>query len=123
MLSKCNLYCDASYKNGIAAWAFVLELLGHSVEGRGLADRTSINRAELEAVINGLKRVPFGFKVSVYTDSIYVVRGSTNPNRYQSDLWIEYFELERQFNLKVSKIKNHPSHTRAHHLARELVIK
>jgi ribonuclease HI len=81
---------------------------------------TTNNRMELMAVIAGLKAITKpGIPIRIYSDSQYVVKaieegwlnnwirtnfkgGKKNP-----DLWREYYELSRQFNIKMIWVKGH----------------
>lgn len=81
---------------------------------------TTNNRMELMAVIAGLKAITKnGIPIRIYSDSQYVVKaieegwlnnwirtdfkgGKKNP-----DLWREYYELSRKFNIKMIWVKGH----------------
>ncbi len=75
---------------------------------------------ELMAVIEGLKTIKNNnIPVVVYSDSKYVVRAveegwlnnwmRTNfkGGKKNSDLWKEYFELSKQFKIKLIWVKGH----------------
>lgn len=83
---------------------------------------TTNNRMELMAVIKGLEAIRKNtLPVVVYSDSKYVVdaveKGWLNKwirthfkgGKKNSDLWIRYYELSRQFNIRFVWVKGHAS--------------
>lgn len=83
--------------------------------------RTTNNRMELLAVIEGLKALKKPCTVEVYSDSKYVVdsvakgwifgwekkgfKGKKNP-----DLWQQFLQLYRQHNVRFFWVKGHAGH-------------
>jgi ribonuclease HI len=62
---------------GPGGWACVLRFAGHTGELYGCEERTTNNRMELQAVIEGLRALREPCVVSISTDSQYVQRGIT----------------------------------------------
>jgi len=62
---------------GPGGWACVLRLGDRTGETFGCEPRTTNNRMELQAVIEGLKALPESCVVTICTDSQYVQRGTT----------------------------------------------
>ena len=62
---------------GPGGWACVLRFGGHSGENYGCEGRTTNNRMELQAVIEGLRALREPCVVTISTDSQYVHRGIT----------------------------------------------
>ncbi len=91
-----ELYTDGACKgNGTSqakgGWAYYItrdDLPGFSMEQAASEERTTNNRCELIAVIQGLKSIPTFAKVTIYTDSEYVIKvaKSTNPKLMNMDL-------------------------------------
>ena len=62
---------------GPGGWASVLRFGGHSGEMYGCEGRTTNNRMELQAVIEGLRALREPCAITISTDSRYVQRGIT----------------------------------------------
>lgn len=92
---KVNIYTDgSSLKNpGPSAWACVIELEDKSfTEHSGFIGHSTNNRAELEAVIEGLKLVSNGSDVHVFSDSqltVEIIKGNYK-RKSNMDLWSDY---------------------------------
>ena len=80
------VYCDgASRKDGRGGWGFVVYENGEESYTRcGGTTETTNNRMELQAAIEALKSIPLGAKVTVYSDSQYVVNGILD----HLDIWL-----------------------------------
>jgi ribonuclease HI len=74
-----RLYVRASCKGnpGPGGWGIVLESEEQYVEASGTAAKTTNNRMELTAAIEGLKRLPPGCSVQLFTTSDYLFQGIT----------------------------------------------
>lgn len=70
-----DVYTDGSCRNGKGGWAFISKL-GRIIEENsgGVLDTTS-NRMEMTAAIEALKSLPGNTKVTLYSDSEYLVNG------------------------------------------------
>ncbi len=60
---------------GPGGWGAVLECAGRRLELSGVLVNTTNSRAELEAVLGALRALKCACRVSIYSDSQYVVRG------------------------------------------------
>lgn len=120
-----ELYSDGSSKGnpGNAGWAAILKWGDREKELSGGFRRSTNNRMELLAVIEGLSAITrFDVPVEIWTDSKYVVdsvekgwvfgwekknfSGKKNP-----DLWKRYLEVSRKFSsIKFHWIKGHAGH-------------
>lgn len=82
--------------------------------------RTTNNRMELMAVIEGLKLIKKPeLPVVIYSDSQYVVkaieegwlnnwvRTDFKGGKKNKDLWLIYYELSKQFNIKMKWVRGH----------------
>ncbi|HEY9721706.1 MAG TPA: ribonuclease HI, partial [Oscillatoriaceae cyanobacterium] len=78
-LQDVTLYADGcSLGNpGPGGWAAVLEFRGVEKEVTGGEPQSTNNRAELLAVITGLRALKRPCRVKVVTDSQYVIKGMT----------------------------------------------
>jgi ribonuclease HI len=63
---------------GPGGWACILRYNGHKKELYGAEPRTTNNKMELRAVIEGLQALKEPCRVTVLTDSQYVKNGITN---------------------------------------------
>lgn len=118
-----HLFCDGSaiYNPRRGGWGFILrDDIGQEVQCNGFEERRGINPMELLAVIEGLDRISDSSVVDIYTDSGYVIIGAKRKPR--GKLWERLMAHKERHQLKFIKVKSHPDHTRAHHLAREAVF-
>lgn len=117
-----SIYTDGSSRGnpGPGGYGVILMYGAHKKELSQGYRLTTNNRMELMAVIAGLKAITKpGIPIRIYSDSQYVVKaieegwlnnwirtnfkgGKKNP-----DLWREYYELSRQFNIKMIWVKGH----------------
>jgi ribonuclease HI len=96
---------------------------------------TTNNRMELMAVIAGLKALKKNhIPITVFSDSEYVVNAVTKKwldnwirtnfkgGKKNKDLWLEFYELSKQFNIQFRWIRGHsdnPFNNRCDELATE----
>jgi len=117
-----SIYTDGSSRGnpGPGGYGVILMYGSHKKELSQGYRLTTNNRMELMAVIAGLKAITKnGIPIRIYSDSQYVVKaieegwlnnwirtdfkgGKKNP-----DLWREYYELSRKFNIKMIWVKGH----------------
>ncbi len=117
-----NIYTDGSSRGnpGPGGYGAVLMYGHHRKELSQGYRHTTNNRMELMAVIAGLKEVKNNkIPVMIYSDSKYVVRAieegwlnnwmrsNFKGGKKNSDLWKEYFELSKQFKIKLNWVKGH----------------
>lgn len=123
--SEVAIYTDgACRKNpgGKGAWAAVLVFGQHEKEISGYLESTTSGRAELIAIIEGLKALNRRCRVKVYSDSqvaVYCARGDYNRNS-NTDLWAVFDELDQLHSVEYIWIRGHngdPYNERAHLLA------
>ena len=114
-----TIYTDGSalaYCN-CGGWAYVRE------DGRarsGAVEHAGSNQMELWAVLEAIASLPRKGAVVIYTDSKYVIDGSHGGK--SGELWEEFYLWQQIHEIKLLKVRSHPSHTKAHHLAREAVF-
>lgn len=122
---EVTLYTDGACLGnpGPGGWAALLEYGRHAKELSGGAAATTNNRMELAAVIEGLKALKEPCRVTVYSDSAYVVnafrqgwidrwqqggwRTSRNDPVENQDLWRELVDLVRRHDVQWRKVKGH----------------
>src|SRR5216683_5171097 len=107
---------------GPSGWGAVFSKGKCSSEMSGVAGHSSNNRAELLAVCRSIKTITARSRVSVFTDSGYVVDGVTqhleawkrngwrtlkNKPLAHSDLWQELVRLTRRHEVEFFLIKHH----------------
>ena len=125
-MKAIELYTDGSSRGnpGPGGWAAILKFGTQEKELSGGFRKTTNNRMELLAVINGLKSITrFDIPVEVWTDSKYVVdsiekgwvynweKKKNFADKKNPDLWLEYLRVSRQFeNIKFNWIKGHAGH-------------
>jgi ribonuclease HI len=120
----------SSHGNGdIGSWAFIEldrdELDGEQIQRKsGYVYGTTNNRMEMQAIINGVRSLPFGSMVSVFSDSGYCVDGYNNPSYLKKwiqngwrtskklpvenkDLWLEFIEIDKLYNIQMTRIRGH----------------
>ena len=109
------LYTDgaASGNPGPGGWGAVLCCGQLRKEMSGGFARTTNNRMELLAVIEGLSAIRWeGARVEVWSDSQYVVNTVTQgwKRKKNQDLWAQFDALAPRFRLQFHWIKGHAGH-------------
>lgn len=140
-IGQVTIYTDGSSRGnpGPGGYGTILLSGQHKKELSGGYRRTTNNRMELMAVIQGLKALKKpGISVTIYSDSQYVVRaveegwlknwiktdfkgGKKNP-----DLWRQYHQISQAFTVKFIWVKGHannPFNNRCDILATEAADK
>ena len=122
-----EIYTDGSCLEnpGNGGWAAIIVLNGIKKKISGSEKNTTNNRMELIAPINALKKIDQNNKIEIYTDSKYVKLGITEwihkwtKNNWQTskkedvknkELWVELYELTKNFEIKWAWIKAHSGH-------------
>jgi len=111
---------------GPGGWAFILQAAGIRTEKSGGFRRTTNNRMEITAVLEGLKALEEPSRVDVYTDSQYVVNAMNQgwAARWQAlgwkrnrkekalnpDLWEDLLELCDRHDVAFHWTKGHVGH-------------
>lgn len=116
------IYTDGSSRGnpGPGGYGVVLIFGPHRRELSGGFKKTTNNRMELMAVIEGLKALKTKeIPVTVYSDSQYVVNAVTKGwlinwiktdfkgGKKNRDLWMEYYKQARLLNIKFVWVKGH----------------
>lgn len=122
-MKEVEIYTDGSCLNnpGPGGWASILKFGNIEKMISGGEANTTNNKMELLAVINALKLLKYSCKVTVITDSQYVVNAFNNGwiynwerqeflNRKNSDLWKELLQLSRIHSITFRWIKGHAGH-------------
>lgn len=119
---------------GIGGWGALLRYGGTEKSLHGGEAMTTNNRMELTAVIKGLEALTKQCKVSITSDSKYVLSGITEwmPNWKKRgwktaskkpvqnvDLWMRLDELAEQHEIQWNWVKGHSGH-RENEIADEL---
>ena len=123
------LYTDGSSRGnpGPGGWGVVLVCGDKRKELSGGEALTTNNRMELTAVIEGLKAIKWkNATVEVWSDSSYVVkaieegwlegwiangfRDKHNKKKKNEELWMEYVEVSKGFDLHYHWLKGHAGH-------------
>jgi ribonuclease HI len=126
------LFCDGACSGnpGPGGWAFVLRHIpsGKEMENSGSEWETTNNRMELQAIIEGLKKLKRRTRVHVVTDSSYISNGITQwihgwkarnwkrktPSGLKDvknvDLWKQLDELVNEHDTTFERIKGHAGH-------------
>ncbi|ABP67488.1 ribonuclease H [Caldicellulosiruptor saccharolyticus DSM 8903] len=128
-MKEVVIYTDgACSKNpGPGGWCAILIYKGIKKVLKGFEENTTNNRMELKAIIEGLKALKEPCKVTVYTDSAYIVNainqnwiGKWQKNNWKTsekeevkniDLWQELLEFLKVHNVKFEKVKGHSTDT------------
>ncbi|OJU23411.1 MAG: ribonuclease HI [Sphingobacteriales bacterium 41-5] len=131
------IYTDGSSRGnpGPGGYGVILMFGKHRKELSGGFKKTTNNRMELLAVIEGLKALKTkDIPVTVYSDSQYVVNTVTKGwltnwiktdfkgGKKNKDLWLEYHKLSQPFKIKFLWVKGHaenPFNNRCDQLATE----
>ena len=122
-----QIYTDGSCKGnpGPGGWAaLIVEEDGKNTPFSGAEPRTTNQRMEVKAAIEGLVRTPPGSQVTVYSDSQYLVNTMTKSWKRQAnlDLWNSLDRLVARRSVSWEWLKGHAGHQlqeEADQLARE----
>ena len=129
-MKTVSLYTDGACSGtpGPGGWGAILEYMGHERELSGGEVKTTNNRMELTAVIEGLKALKQPCIVELYSDSKYVIdalqkgwavgwrkRGwikSDKKPALNPDLWETLLELAEVHELHYHWVKGHADNPR-----------
>ena len=124
-MKTVTLYTDGACSGnpGPGGWGAILEFNGVSKELSGGAEKTTNNRMELTAVIEGLRALKEPCKVELYSDSKYVIdalekgwaqgwqkRGWVKSDKSPAlnpDLWETLLALCKQHSVTCHWVKGH----------------
>ena len=119
-----KIYTDGSCLGnpGSGGWAAIIFMNGKKITIKGSKKNTTNNQMELLAPIKALKKIPFGQKVEIFTDSKYLKLGITewifkwknngwktsNKSKVKNlELWKELHKLVENYQIKWSWVKAH----------------
>lgn len=142
-MEEVIIYTDGACSGnpGPGGWGAILMYKGNKKEISGAKADTTNNIMELTAVIEALKILKFPCKVTLYSDSAYVVnaftqnwiKGWQKRNWKTSDkndvknkeLWQELLNLTKTHNVTFIKVKGHADNeynNRCDELARKAIL-
>ncbi len=116
------IYTDGSSRGnpGPGGYGVVLMYKNHVKELSGGFKKTTNNRMELLAVVEGLKALKTtNIPVTIYSDSQYVVNAISKGwlknwvktdfkgGKKNKDLWMQYYQLSKLFDIKINWVKGH----------------
>ena len=116
------IYTDGSSRGnpGPGGYGVVLMYNNHIKELSGGFKKTTNNRMELLAVIEGLKALKTtDIPITIYSDSQYIVnsiskgwlknwiRTDFKGGKKNKDLWTQYYQLSKNFKIKIVWVKGH----------------
>ena len=128
LLKEVELFCDGACSGnpGEGGWGSILRYRGAEKVLSGGDRNTTNNRMELTAVIRALSILKERCKVTIYTDSQYVVNGiqlgwakswrangwrkKDNKPALNAELWSELLDLLEQHEVQFEWIKGHAGH-------------
>jgi len=141
-MKDVTIYTDGACSGnpGPGGWGAILLYGEHSKEISGAEPHTTNNRMEITAVIEALKQLNQPCRVTVYSDSAYVVNcfrndwiGSWQRNGWKNsknepvenqDLWKILLAEMNKHQVKFDKVKGHSDNlwnNRCDELAREAI--
>ena len=126
-LPDVEIFCDGACRGnpGPGGWGVVLRMGAKEKKLLGYKSRTTNNEMELTAAIEGLKALKKPCKVTVTSDSKYVLEGMTSwifnwrKNNWRTaakkpvknqELWKALSEAAEQHEVKWEWIKGHSGH-------------
>ena len=128
MLKEINMYTDgaSSGNPGPGGYGVILKYKDHIKELSAGFRKTTNNRMELKAVIEGLKSLKGKCKVNIFSDSKYIVdaielewiykwksfgwKRNKKQKLLNPDLWKELFDLLQKHEIKFFWVRGHNGH-------------
>ena len=142
-MNEITIYCDGACSGnpGPGGFGYIIIKNDRSAEFKGGCRSTTNNRMELIAAIKAIEKIKHHSKITVVSDSQYLVKGMTewifgwqkrgwinsqkDPVK-NKDLWLKLLELSKKHNIKWEWIKGHdghPENERCDELARKYIEK
>ena len=122
-----EIYADGAYNPVVrqGGWGAVVVEDGQKRVFSGVVKKTTSNRMEITAALEGILRTPQGAEVVIYTDSQYVFGCMTRgwQRRANRDLWEQLDEAVSQRKVRwewIERDTRNPYHKEAHALATNL---
>lgn len=120
LLTKIELYTDGACSGnpGPGGWGAILIAFDEmgtvkkELPISGYEPHTTNNRMEIKAVIEGLNRLTHPSKLTVYTDSQYVVNTMTKgwKKKANQELWKQLEEAAQPHNITWKYVRGHAGH-------------
>lgn len=125
-MNQLNIYTDGAARGNPGAGGYgIVMLWGNKVKELSAGYKlTTNNRMELLAVIVALQHLTKkNIEVNIFTDSQYVVNSITKKwldtwiktdfkgGKKNKDLWIQYYQLAKDFTVKMHWVKGHADNT------------
>lgn len=124
---KAEIFCDGSCLGnpGPGGWGAIVRYSGKEFELSGNKKNSTNNEMEMTAVIESLKSLPSPAKVTITTDSQYVIKGATEwmrnwkKNGWKTAakkpvknriLWEEIDSVVNKHSVKWEWIRGHTGH-------------
>ena len=109
-----RIYTDGSCLGnpGPGGWAAVIEQDGQKKALAGREDGTTNNRMEVLAAIKGLEAIPRSAKVTVFSDSQYLVNTMTKgwKRNVNQDLWARLDAVVKERRVAWEWVRGHAGH-------------
>ncbi len=141
--ASVEIFCDGACSGnpGPGGYGAILRYSGSEKEISGCAPETTNNRMEMTAVIEALRLLTRPCRISITTDSQYVVKGMTewiagwqrrgwiNSKKepvLNRDLWESLLEQSQKHTIEWKWVRGHAGHSeneRCDQLAREALSK
>ncbi|MCL0046495.1 cyclic pyranopterin monophosphate synthase MoaC [Dehalococcoidales bacterium] len=122
-----EIYSDGAYNSvlGQGGWGAVIVENGQKRVFSGIVKRTTGNRMEITAALEGILRTPQGSEVIIYTDSQYLFGCMSRgwQRRANRDLWQRLDEVVSQRRVRwqwIERSAKNPFQKEAHALATNL---
>ena len=119
-----EIYTDGAYNPGLdqGGWAAIVLEGGQKHAFSGAVKKTTSNRMEIAAALEGIEHTPQNAEVVVYTDSQYLFGSVTKgwKRRVNNDLWDQLDEVVSKRKMRwqwISRDTENDSHKEAHNLA------
>ena len=126
-MKHVEIFTDGACKGnpGPGGWGVILRMGQHEKEMSGSDPATTNNRMEMTGAIRGLNALIEPCRVTLYTDSRYVIDGITkwvhgwqkkgwvNASRQpvrNADLWHELIEAARRHQVEWQWVRGHDGH-------------
>jgi cyclic pyranopterin phosphate synthase len=125
-----HIYTDGACVGnpGPGGWAAIILDDDKRREIKGREENTTNNRMEILAAVKALEQTPVGSRVTIHSDSQYLIRTMTENWKRSAnlDLWHELDRLAEERNVEWVWVKGHNQHfenERANRLANEMACK
>ncbi len=142
-MNEITIYCDGACSGnpGPGGFGYIIRKDGKSAEFKGGSPSATNNRMELTAAIKAIEKIKQRSKITVVSDSQYLVKGMTewisgwqkrgwinsqkDPVK-NKDLWLKLIELSKKHDIRWEWVRGHEGHIeneKCDRLAREYIDK